>query len=155
MTWARLYEDHAAVQAAVAGLHLGGMLVAGGLAIASDRAVLRARRRGAAERGWVLSELHAVHRAVIGGLAVVVASGGLLLFADLPAYLASPIFWLKMGVVLLLLLNGYLLTRSEEALRSGRLDEGRGWPRLARAARASLVIWLAVTLLGVAVVDFG
>jgi hypothetical protein len=35
--WARVYRDHNNVSAAVAFLHLGGLLAAGGFAIAADR----------------------------------------------------------------------------------------------------------------------
>lgn len=143
--WAVFYGDSPPLQAAVLFAHLGGMLVGGGFALAADRATLRASRAEAAGRDRHLSELLATHRPVLVALAVTAASGLLMLAADLETYLGSPAFWTKMGLVVLLLGNGYAVQRTGKLLSR---DPGAAWNRLRAASVASFVLWLAVVLAG-------
>lgn len=142
--WATLYSDSPALQTVVLFLHLVGVLVGGGYALAADRATLRAFRSGAVERGRHLAELRAVHRPVVAGLTVALASGAAMLAADLETYLVSWPFWTKMGLVALLLANGYALRRAGEAPKPG----DAAWRRLRAASLASSVLWLAVLFAG-------
>ena len=148
--WASLYADSPPVQTVVLFAHLAGMLVGGGFALAADRATLRAVRADDAGRQRHLSELGATHGPVVAGLAVTLASGVLMLAADLETYLGSVVFWTKMGLVALLLANGYLVRRAGESL--SRHPDGE-WSRLRAAATASFVLWLAVVLAGTALVN--
>jgi hypothetical protein len=154
--WASLYGNSKAVATVVVFVHLAGLLLGGGLAVGNDRNTLRALRAGGREREHQLAELMTIHRVVLTGLALSLASGVLLLAADLDTYLASPVFWIKMGLVALLLANGYLMTRAEGALRkvSGEeRDVAPAWMRLRTTAITSLVLWFAITLAGVALVN--
>ncbi len=87
------------------------------------------------------------------GLALSVASGMLLFTADLEAYFVSPVYWTKMTLIVLLLVNGYRMTRAEAALRAGGANEDAEWRRLRFAASASLALWFAIAFAGVALVN--
>jgi len=141
--WAHLY-GHTPVRATVTYLHLVGILVGGGVAVAADRASLRL---SPATPHWSeeLARLASVHRWVVGGLALIFASGLLMMFAELGSLATSGVFWTKMGLIALLLGNGYLRMRAETALRQGL---GSGWSRFRRASVASLVLWFVILLSG-------
>jgi hypothetical protein len=157
--WASLYSDSRAVSSAVTFFHLGGLLFAGGLAIATDRATFRALRGTDADKTRLLADLHDAHAWVIGGLSVIFASGLLLALSDVKTFGPSPIYWTKMSLVALLLLNGVLLQRTEQELRAGSLLTQSGgpmqrlWSRLRFAATASMVLWTAIVLAGVILVE--
>src|SRR5689334_24386136 len=84
--WNEFYSHSKAAATIVIFLHVGGLLLAGGLAIAADRSTLRALRVGVGERTQWMRELNAVHRWVITGLSFVVVSGLLLLTADIETF---------------------------------------------------------------------
>src|SRR2546430_581120 len=149
--WAKLYNDHRGVQTTVACVHVGAMLLAGGLAIATDRATLRAAKLRDDLRQHQLSELAAVHKPVMFGLALTVLSGLLLLGADVEHLLVSPVLWTKLGLFVVLLGNGLWIRRTESALM--RAPEDRGWVQLRFAAVVSLVLWFAVALTGTALLN--
>lgn len=142
--WARFYGDRDSVSTTVTFLHLAGMLVAGGLAVATDRASLRLSAATGPDRMKRLDDIASVHRLVIAGLALTFATGFLMFFADLDTYLHATVFWIKMGLIALLLGNGYVRLRAENALRSG----GEAWRPLRQTSIASLVLWFAVVLAG-------
>src|SRR5260221_2647079 len=102
--WAHLY-GHAPVSTTVTYLHLVGILVGGGVAVAADRASLRLSP--ATDWRTELDRLAAVHRWVVGGLALIFASGLLMALAQVDSFGTSVVFWTKMGLVGLLLGNGY------------------------------------------------
>jgi hypothetical protein len=143
--WAHLYGQSRAVSATVTYVHLVGILSGGGVAIAADAAALRLSPQTVPDWPAELDRLAAVHRWVIGGLALVFASGLLLLLAEIDAFANSAVFWTKMGLVALLLGNGYARLRCELALRRGTLARW-GWFR--RTSIASLVLWFLILLLG-------
>jgi len=143
--WAEVYGESPPLQAVILFAHLAGMLVGGGLALAADRATLRAARAGSADRDRESAELQGAHQPVLAGLGVTLASGLLMLAADLGAYLGSVAFWVKMGLVALLLANGYFITRTEALLDR---EPDRAWKRLRVASAASLALWMAVVLAG-------
>jgi hypothetical protein len=141
--WAHLY-GHTSVSATVTYLHLVGILVGGGVAVAADRASLRL---SPATPDWSqeLTRLAGVHRRVVAGLALIFASGLMMMFAKLDSIAASVVFWTKMGLIALLLGNGYVRMRAENALRQGLAP---GWDRFRRTSVASLVLWLVILLAG-------
>lgn len=143
--WARLYADQKAVSAGFTYLHLAGILVGGGFAVAADRAALRLSPDPHPEWSRDLASLTTVHRWVIAGLVVTFVSGVFMMLADLDTYLASVVFWTKMGLIVLLIANGYLKLRAEAALRNGVVP---AWRRLRRTTVISLILWFAVLLAG-------
>lgn len=146
--WADLYGDSTFLQGFVTFLHIGGVVVAGGLALAADRSTFRVTGRPSEIRREHLSELGAVHRPVLWALGVVLASGVALLLADLGTFLSSWLFWLKMGLVAALFGNGWTIQRAEKGLAKDPADKA-AWKGLRRAAGRSVALWGIVLLLGV------
>jgi hypothetical protein len=66
-----------------------------------------------------------------------------MMLADLHTYLASLVFWIKMGLVAALLVNGYGRSRAETAHRDG---VAHGRRRLRRTSIISLVLWFVILL---------
>ena len=142
--WARLY-GHTPVSATVTYLHLVGILLGGGVAVAADRASLRLSPETLPDWRTELDRLAAVHRWVVGGLALIFASGLLMALAQVANFGTSVVFWTKMGLVALLIGNGYARLRTEIALRQGSLA---AWSWFRRTSTASLMLWFLVLLAG-------
>jgi uncharacterized membrane protein len=151
--WAKAY-GHSKVLATVVGfLHVAPIVVGGGLAIALDRSTLRVRHDEPGARARHLSELGGGHGVVLGALALSFLSGVALLAADLETYFDSRIFWVKMGLIVLLLANGAVMTRTERTLRAAGASADAQWRRLRTIAITSLALWLTITLAGVALLN--
>ena len=146
--WADFYNASKAVQTTVTFGHFGGMMTAGGFALATDRATLRAASSETSERARHLRELSGIHPIVVGALAVTALSGLLMFAADLQTLAGSLVFWAKMGLISLLLLNGYAMLRTERRLQARDLADARDWRRLRTASLVSLGLWFAVVLAG-------
>jgi hypothetical protein len=157
--WAALYSDSRAVSSAVTFFHLGGLLFAGGLAVSSDRATFKALRGSDEDRSRLLVDLGSAHAWVLAGLAVIFTSGLLLALSDVKTFGVSPIYWTKMSLVALLLVNGSVLQRIEQKLRAGHLltnaakPRQKLWSRLRFAAATSMTLWTAIVLAGVILVE--
>jgi len=147
--WATLYSDHTWIQNSLLFMHLAGIFLGGGFAIATDRdtfiAVRNARLSGQIRH---LGRMRTIHKPVMFGLALALGSGFLMYAADLEHYSSSPVFWLKMGLLAALLTNGFVLKRTEDALNAGQPDSPKLWDRLWKISVSSLVLWLAVILAG-------
>jgi hypothetical protein len=142
--WAHLYEDQKLVSAGVTWVHLSGILLGGGAAISADREAL-SFDPGDAQRARELARWRAVHRWVIGGLSLTVVSGLLMLFSDLKTFLPSVLYWSKMALVALLLLNGWLRLRAERSLETG---SNAGLTIFRRTSIISLGLWFGILLAG-------
>ena len=143
--WAHAYSDSKVVSAAVTFVHLGGILIAGGFALAEDRASILLLREAEPDFRRELPLIESVHLWVLGGLSVVVLSGLLMLLADLHTYLTSVLFWAKMALIAALLANGWLRMRAEHLLQDGMTS------RRALFRRTSLIsvgLWFLVLLAG-------
>lgn len=145
--WADFYNASKVAQTAVTFGHFGGMMTAGGFALASDRSTLRAARGEDGERIRHLRELSAIHPLVVAALVITAVSGLLMFAADLESLAVSAIFWAKMGLIALLLFNGYTMVRTERRLQLNPVDT-RQWNRLRTASLLSLGLWFAVVLAG-------
>lgn len=146
--WAHFYAGHAGVRTAVAFTHVAALILAGGTALVMDRATLRASVADDASRARHLDALDASHAAVVTGLAFVVASGFLLLAAEVDVFLRSTLFWTKMGLVGLLIANGVRMRRAAGGARLH--DDEPSWHSVRLASFSSLALWVATTLAGVA-----
>ena len=158
--WQSAYSNSKVIPAVVTSIHLVALLFGGGLAVAADRSTLRVGRRGAADQSTQLAELRAVHKPVLVALVALFASGVMLAAADLETFVASPVFWVKLGLVALLLLNGFVLERTESRLRSLSAREvvpttrvQTLWRRLRRSAVLSLSLWTATLVAGTLLVN--
>jgi len=164
--WQHFFSHSKVAQTGIMFVHLAGLLFAGGFAVAADRTVLRAtsRRISDAEgaraaylRTETLETLHTIHRPVIIGLTFVILSGLAMALGDVETFATSPVFWSKMGLFVLLSVNGLWLMRTETALRlRARADEsGQApalvdplWGRLRFTAFASMILWTVTLLAG-------
>jgi hypothetical protein len=143
------------LQAMMTFAHLGGFLLGGGFAIAADAATIRAARGTEPRRRRQLTYIRGIHRVVLIGLAVTLASGLLMLAADLETLAVAPVFWAKMTIVCLLLANGGIIARVESLLRAGTEEADRQWRRMRSAALRSFALWFAAVLAGTLLVNVG
>jgi hypothetical protein len=141
--WSAYYGAHPLVALAVRWLHLSGLVGGGGAAVVADRRVLIASE---ADRASVLAWLAASHQVVVAGLVVMAVSGVLMMAADLETFLGSKMYWVKMGLVLLLTLNGAGVYRSGRAAL--RDPSGRGWTWVRATSTLSLLLWLVLVFVG-------
>jgi uncharacterized protein DUF6644 len=150
--WGSYYSNHAVLRTFVAFAHIGGLVVAGGAAIVADRGILAAAGRSSVERGSLLTSVRNTHRVVLIGLVAVMASGVLLFGADVDTYLGSKLFWTKMALVALLMINGLILTAAE---RRAAMSDDISWGTLRWTAIASLTLWFLTTLTGTGLLNIG
>ena len=144
-SWSSYYGDHQMVSVTVRYLHLAAVLIGGGSAVALDRKVLQAHGAEGVARRAILAELRGSHRVVVPSLTVVALTGLLMTVADVDTFLASSLYWVKLGLVTLLVVNGGLLLAAESAAERA---SGERWGRLAMVAAASLTLWLATLFVG-------
>ena len=139
--WSEFYSNATVWRTLIQFLHLGGLLVGAGCAIAADRITLQAKPGDAR----TIEILEGTHRIVLAGLAAMSVSGALMVAADFDHFVTSKWFWTKLGLIVVLLGNGVRLSLAEQSAREGHPS---GWPRLRSASMASLVLWVLVTLFG-------
>ncbi|MEX2152962.1 MAG: hypothetical protein WD825_06445 [Gemmatimonadaceae bacterium] len=149
--WSQLYSDSKLLPTLIVFAHIAALVFGGGLAVTLDRATLRAAR-GPAEFRWrQLEELASAHRLVFTGLALSLVTGVLLFTADIETYFGSRIYWTKMSLIGLLLVNGYVMTRAESRIRlTPNAADDVGWNRLRWTAAVSMALWFAIAFAGVA-----
>ena len=124
-SWVSLYANHAALRTGIEFMHIGGLVA---------RRRLRDHGRSGHDhdgpRGRLPRVRHSCsccsgpHLIVVLGLVALAVSGALLFAADVETFLYSRIFWLKMGLLALLLVNGLLLLRGERQVQRG---DARAW----------------------------
>jgi hypothetical protein len=147
--WSTMYGDSTVLSVGLTYAHLGAMMVGGGLAIAADRTVLKAGMVTEVEaRRTLAASVGDVHRPVVLALLVSLVSGALQLAADLEALAGNRIMWVKIGLLAALAVNGLLMLRDERGLRAA--PEATKWLSALRVrAMVSVVLWLAIVLAGV------
>jgi hypothetical protein len=144
--WADLYGGSGTISLSVTYAHVAAMLVGGGLALASDRALLRTSVNDSGRVRMVLDEQRAVHRIVVSALCVSFVTGAAMFLADVEALGTNRVFWAKLGLVALLLVNGWLMLRAERT--AVLIASTSALVRLRRHAVASAVLWLLTALAG-------
>jgi len=165
--WQTFYSHSKGTESAVTFVHLVGLLFGGGFAVATDRLMLRATARGvrpADDATAVLDSVRTIHRPVLIGLTLLALSGLALATADVETFATSVTFWVKMGLVALLGINGLVLMKTETQLRTQLSDPYSDasktdtttdvlWRRLRVTAIASMTLWTATMLAGVVLVN--
>lgn len=147
--WKDLYSGSTALSVTLTFAHLGSMMVGGGLAIAADRTVLKAGKITDPSAVLALADaVGDVHRPVLIALVVSAISGGLQLAADIETFAVSKVMWVKIGLLIVLAVNGYLMLRNEAAVRRDR-GNLKSFGALRVRAVTSALLWLAITLAGV------
>lgn len=150
--WNSFYSSHAAIRTAVGFVHISGLVAGGGCAITADLATIIHARDKEAARSTQLHLLERTHAIVVGGLVALTLSGLLLFAADIPTYLPSRIFWIKMVMFAMLVVNGMLMLAGEKRVARG---EPRAWTRLHHRSVTSLVLWGFITLAGATLPNIG
>ncbi len=146
--WADFYGGSTLLQGLVTFLHVGGIVAAMGLALATDRSTFRVSGKPSAIRRDHVAELGAVHTPVLWALGVVLVSGVALVLADVETFLPSWFFWSKMALFGVLMVNGLTFRGVEKGLEADPDDAG-AWRSLRWAAGRSVALWGVVLLLGV------
>jgi hypothetical protein len=144
--WASAYANSSAIRTLLGFAHVAGLIIGGGAAIAIDRSVLTTARRSPSELRAQVPTIQNAHSLVLASLAVVMTSGLLLAASDTDTFLHSQLFWLKMALVGLLMVNGACMRLAERAAVAPRQQ----WRPLAVTAAASVTLWLLTTLAGAA-----
>lgn len=155
--WQTAYSGSKVLESAVTGIHLVALLFGGGLAVAADRAMLRAMRAGPAARTLALEAMQATHRPVLMALAISFLSGLALATADVNTFAHSPVFLVKLSLVALLCSNGLFLVVTERALRRQDLADMTAplWRRLRTATWLSITLWTSIVVAGTTLVNAG
>jgi hypothetical protein len=153
--WQTAYSGSKVLETAVTSVHLLALLLGGGLAVAADRAMLRAMRSGPDACAAALLAMQAAHRPVLIALAVSFASGLALATADVNTFAHSPVFLVKLTLVALLCSNGLFLVLTERALRQQGTAETAAplWRRLRAATWLSITLWTAIVVAGTTLVN--
>jgi len=147
--WAHLYGKTKAVSVAVTYVHVAGLLLGGGAAVAADRETLRAAKEAEPVRADHLEFLGSVHTIAITGLALIFCSGIMMALADLETFWASRVFWTKMTLVALLLANGLVMRRAERLVPAA---PGPAWTQLKWTSIVSLLLWFTIVLMSMILV---
>ena len=151
--WADFVKHSKLTKTIVIFLHIAPIVVGGGIAIGLDRLSLRLSKGNASDRGSHLAELARTHNFVIWSLGLSIVSGLALVASEIDNFPTSWIFWVKMALVALLLLNGLRMKTIETRMASAGPTDA-DWTRLHSVAISSITLWLVVTFLGVALSKF-
>lgn len=138
--WRRAVSHSAALSTSVLFVHLGALVCAGGFSLTADYATLRVTARMAPDTA-VSIEANDSRRIAGYALLVLLASGVALFLSDVAAFADMAVFWLKMGLVAVLLVNAVSATRLAR----------RGEPAVARRrlhAALSIGLWFTILALG-------
>jgi len=145
--WAVYYSDHQMVSLTVTYFHLASILIGGGTAIAADREVFASARVDDRDcQAAAVAVVQHAHGVVGPALGVMLVSGVLMTMADWETFAASSLFWIKMGLVGLLMANGVGL------MVAGRVhaasQPAHVWRRMVAASGVSLLLWLLILWMG-------
>jgi len=151
--WSDAYGNSKLLPTIVQFAHVAALLFAGGLAVTLDRVTLRAARGSADVRARQIDDLGAAHRFVLWGLTLSLLSGVLLFAADIDTFWNSWVWWTKAAMIVLLLINGWVMTRREAQVRGNPSAVDATWAGLRFNAIVSIVLWFAITLAGVALTN--
>jgi hypothetical protein len=147
--WSTVYSNSTPLAVGLTFAHLGAIVVGGGLAIGADRVVLRTGSSAEPQvRAAVTDAVSDVHGPVRVALGVAAVSGVLMLTADLEALATNRILWIKFGLLAVLIGNGLLMLRTEQAIRRD-LTSAVAFGKLRVRAMVSAVCWAAILLAGV------
>jgi uncharacterized membrane-anchored protein len=95
---------------------------------------------------------------VLIALSLLFVTGAAMVASDVKTFLTSPVLWVKLGLVALLVFNGVILERTESALRRSDNATADGqppalWKRLRISAICSISLWIAILVAGTVLVS--
>jgi uncharacterized membrane protein len=150
--WASFYGDSLLTSTIVTFAHVGALVVGGGVAIAADRTTLRVASD--VDRRRHLLDVSQMHRFVVTSLVINIVSGFMLFASDVEAHWESWIFWVKMVLVVLLLVNGARMRGIETRAATESPVSTAHWSAFRGTALVSIALWLTTTLAGVALLNY-
>jgi hypothetical protein len=155
--WRQTFNSSVVISTGVLYAHVTSLVCAGGLSLSADRASLLPGARGDAAGEHEARALSANRRLVQRALAVVVLSGLLLFLSDVETFVGLRRFWLKMGLIVLMITNSLLAQRCERRRRSVGPLTAQGKPEARSRHRVhagvSMALWLLTLLAGTALVS--
>jgi hypothetical protein len=149
--WQKLYAHSTIVATVVLFGHLAGLIVAGALTFTTESGALRLDPADDGECQRYLRAASPSRSAIALALGVAMVSGFLLFLADLEAFAVSRVFWTKMLLVVLLLVNAVVGSRLDARLLGENGATARHdvlWRRRRASAWATAVLWFALVLCG-------
>jgi len=147
--WRHAFNTSVVVSTSALFAHVTSFVCAGGLSFAADRASLLRSRSEAEE----LFDAHtrANHRRLATrALIAVVATGIVLFLSDVETFVGLRTFLLKVGLVVMLLVNSALAKRCDDRLCDHAAPSAKGTSHHRLHARVSIVLWLLTLLCGTA-----
>jgi uncharacterized membrane protein len=90
---------------------------------------------------------------VLFGLTLSFLSGVAMFLSDVETFVGSIFLWIKLSLVALLLVNGFMMMRAERALAAD-VQSDELWNRMRTIALMSATLWLLTTLAGVVLKEF-
>ncbi len=144
--WSGYYGNHPFVSVFVRFAHLSAIALGGGSALLTDLWVLKAKNAQLTEKESVFQSLRRIHGYVIPWIAVLVVTGILMTLADFDTFWNSRIYWIKMALVAMLIMNGVTLLLAEH--RTRRIGLAAGWRRLVRVSMISFILWITTLFAG-------
>jgi hypothetical protein len=144
--WSSCYGDHQWVSVTIRFLHLAGLIFGGGTALFADRQVWGARNGNSEEREAVVATLNRAHLHVVSWILIVGSTGLVMTLADPGTFLSSRLYWFKILLVGLLVVNGGMMVFLERD--ADGFGIGKTWPRLVAVAAVSAILWLATLFVG-------
>lgn len=155
--WRRAFSTSVVISTGVLFTHVASLVFAGGLSFAADRPSLLSVARSSPEAEHELAARLANRQFAIRALVAVALSGLLLFLSDVNSFVHLETFWLKMGLVVLVITNSLLAQRLDRRTYSaGPVTVRRNAQRMARSrvhARVSMVLWLLTILAGTAIIS--
>jgi hypothetical protein len=145
-SWAEFYANHQLASVFVRFVHLTAIVMGGGAALLMDFRIIRASHAAIEQREKAFLSLKGIHRYVVVWLSVLVATGVLMTAAEYSVFLQSRVYWTKIALVAVLMINGMALLFAERnAQKRGIAD---GWRRLTTASMLSVVLWQTTLFAG-------
>ena len=151
--WGDFVKHSKITKVTVLFFHIAPIVVGGGIAIGLDRLSLRLSKGDSLDRGRHLDELARTHNLVIYSLSMSIISGLALVASEIDNFPTSWIFWVKMALIVILLVNGLRMKSIETSMARNGPSEA-DWARLHTVAISSITLWLTITFLGVALSKF-
>jgi hypothetical protein len=130
--WRTAVSHSVVLSTGVLFVHLAALLAAGGFSLVADYEILRT---GSTRGGAASESVREPRRVAARALVVLLLSGFALFLSDVAAFAGMTTFWVKMGLVALLLANA----RAAMTTHAGRC---------ALHARVSVALWVCTLALG-------
>ena len=161
--WADYYSASSWLPTAVLALHVLALFVGGGIALGADRRVIQSPPGRSEAYLAAAADLSATHSIVIAALIITNLSGLALFASDVGTFGVSRVFWAKMALLLVLIVNGARMRSTEARL----LTNARNTVEMAVAgpdltgpyhtlrthAWVSVAGWCGIVVLGVVVAN--